>query len=117
MDQRAIVLYLARKGSTVIEIHGDLRAPLGLYMIRYSNRTYYLGEDRCKSFNQPSTINEKTAEINNCDWAILLVLDEQPFPFIQQFARLTHPSGTVVQQKLVYSFGFQIWHSRWVPYF
>jgi hypothetical protein len=47
----------------------------------------------------------------------LLVLDEQPFPFIQQFARLTHPSGTVVQQKLVYSFGFQIWHSRWVPYF
>jgi hypothetical protein len=72
MDQRSIVLYLARKGLSTVAIHGHLRATLGAEVISYSLPTSSLREARLATSNPGATLFELNREPDDCDEAILL---------------------------------------------
>jgi hypothetical protein len=53
MDQKLIVLYLARKGLSPREISSYLEATLGMEAVNYQSVMCYLLEARCASGNHP----------------------------------------------------------------
>jgi hypothetical protein len=84
MDQRSIVLYLARKGLATVAIHDDRVATLGVEAISYPSVTRHLREARLATSNPGITFSELNIESDDCDEAILLALNEQPFAPIRQ---------------------------------
>jgi hypothetical protein len=58
MDQRSIVICLARKELSAIAIHHDLAATLGPEAVGYSSVTCYIREAILISSNSPANIPE-----------------------------------------------------------
>ena len=118
MDQRSIVLYLARKGLRGTEIHRDLEETLGPEAIAYSTVTFYL---RTSRFRIPTEMEEGEAEaevspVCEVDEAILKALADEPFSSVRELARHTCLSRTTVHRHLTCSLGFTVRHLRWVPH-
>jgi hypothetical protein len=96
MDQRSIVLYVARKELSGLAIHHDSVATLGPEAVSYSSVARYLYEDVFVSSNSPANIPEAERQFDDCDQAILFSLAEQLFAPIRELPRLTHlPRPTV----------------------
>jgi hypothetical protein len=78
-----------------VEIY-DLGATLGAEVISYPSITPYLREAKFATSNPAVTFSEPIPEHADCDQAILLALDEQPFASIRQLVRPTDLSRTTV---------------------
>jgi hypothetical protein len=91
-----------------IAIHHDLVAMLGGEAISYLSVTDHLREVRLSTSNAGTTFSELSIEPDDCDEAILLVLNEQPFASIRQLTRFTHLPGTIVDRDLTQSLGLQV---------
>jgi hypothetical protein len=76
MDQKSIVLYLARKGFSPREISSDLESMLEREAVSYKFMTCYLREARCVSSNLPPLVFESEPKLDNYDEAILLTFSE-----------------------------------------
>jgi hypothetical protein len=113
MDQRPIVLYLARKELSAIAIHYDLVVALAREPVSDSSVASYLYEIIFVSSNCPANIPEAEPQFEDCDQAILLA--EQPFASIRESARLTHLPRITVHKRLTQSLEFHMHHLRWVP--
>jgi hypothetical protein len=76
MEQRSIVLYLARKGLSPLAIHDDLVTTLGADAdadaVNYSSMTRYLRDAVFASSNPPTPLPEPEAHFDDCDHAIML---------------------------------------------
>jgi hypothetical protein len=72
MEERSIVLYLARKGLLPLAIHEDRGATLGADAVSYSSVTRYLRDDVFASSNPPTPLPEPEAQFNDCDHAFML---------------------------------------------
>jgi hypothetical protein len=72
MDQRSIVLYLARKGLTEVAIYEDLVATLGAEVISYPSATCHLQAAKFAASNPEVAFSELIRERDDCDQAILL---------------------------------------------
>jgi hypothetical protein len=76
MEQRSIILYLARKGLSLLAIHGDLVTTLGTDAdaVSYSSVTRYLRDAIFASSNQHTPLPEPKpeAQFDDCDHAIML---------------------------------------------
>jgi hypothetical protein len=72
MDQRSLVVYLARKGLAVVPISEDLVATLGAEEIGYPSVTHYLREVKFATSNPKITFSEPIREHDNCDQDVLL---------------------------------------------
>jgi hypothetical protein len=76
MEQRSIVLYLARKGLSPLAFHDDLVTTLGededADAVSYSSVTRDLREAVFASSNTPTPLPEPEAEFDDCDHAIML---------------------------------------------
>jgi hypothetical protein len=76
MEQRLIVIYLARKGLSPIAIHDDLVTTLGADedadTMSYSSVTRYLRGAVFASSNPPTPSLEPKAQFDDCDHAIML---------------------------------------------
>lgn len=116
MDQRSIVLYLARKGLSAKAISDDLVATLGPDAKSYATVTRFLREAKFPSPNPLATFSEETPGYDDSSEAILLALSEQPFASIRQLSRLTHLPPTTVYRRLTQSLGFHVRHLRWIPH-
>jgi hypothetical protein len=90
VDQRSIVLYLARKELSATAIHHDLVTTLGLEAVSYSSVTGYLRAAIFVWSNSHVNIPETEPQFDNFDQAVLLALAERPFASIQELGRLTH---------------------------
>jgi hypothetical protein len=90
MEQRSIVLYLARKGLSPLAIHDDLMTTLGADAdadaVSYSSVTCYLREAVFASCNQPTPLPEPEAQFDDCDHTILLALAEEPFASVRELS-------------------------------
>jgi hypothetical protein len=119
MEQRSVVLYLARKGLSPLAIHDDLVTTLGAEAnadaVSYSSVTRYLRAAIFASSNLPTHLPEPEAQFDDCDHAILLVLAEKPFASVRKLSRLTHLPRTTVHRRLTKSLGFCVHHLRWMP--
>jgi hypothetical protein len=115
MDQRSIVLYLASKGLSALEIDSDLVGTVGSDANGYSSATYFLREAKFPSPNLPSTFSEENLSLDDSNEAILLAPSEQPFTSIRQLSRLRHLLRSPVSRRLTQSIGFHMRHLRWVP--
>jgi hypothetical protein len=116
MDQRSIVLYLARKGLRSTDIHRDLEKTLGPEAIAYSTVTCYL---RTSRFRVPTEMEEGEGEVSpvcEVDEVILKALADEPFSSVRELARHTCLSRTTVHRHLTCSLGFTVRHLRWVPH-
>jgi hypothetical protein len=116
MDQRSIVLYLARKKLSALDIYTDLVQTLGPDAVSYPSVTRFLRDAKCTLPNPPATFSDEMPGSDDSDEAILLALTEQPFASIRQLSRLTHLSRTTVYRRLTQSLGFHVRHLRWVPH-
>jgi hypothetical protein len=116
MEQRSIVLYLARKGLSPLAIHDDLVTTLAEDAVSYSSVTRYLRDAVSASSNPPTPLPEPKAQFDDCDQAILLALTEHPFESVRESSRLSHRPRTTVHQRLTKSLRFRVRHLRWVPY-
>jgi hypothetical protein len=122
MEQRSIVLYLARKGLSPLRIHDNLVTTLGADAhanadaVSYSSLTRYLRDAVFASSNPPTPLPEPEAQFDDCDHAILLALAEQPFGSVRELSRLIHLPRTTVHRRLTKSLGFRVRHLRWVPH-
>jgi predicted transcriptional regulator len=112
MDQRSIVLSLARKGLTAMDISNDLVVTLGLDAKGHSSVTRFLREARFPSPNPPITFSEESRSLDDSNEAILLGLTEQPFASVREFSRLTHLPRSPVSRRLTQSLGFHARHLR-----
>jgi hypothetical protein len=83
MDQRSVVLYLARKELAAVAIYENLVATLGAKATSYPSVTRYFREAKFVTSNPEVTFSEPIREDDDCDQAILLALDEQPFASIR----------------------------------
>jgi hypothetical protein len=86
MDQRSIVLYLARKGLSAREICDDLEAALGPDAKSYSTVTRFLRETKFLFSDPLVTSSEETPLSDDSNGAILLALREQPFTSIRRLS-------------------------------
>jgi hypothetical protein len=116
MDQRSIVLYLARKGLTAIEIDNDLVVTLESDAKGDRSVTRFLGEVKFSWPNPPTAFSEENSCLDDSNDAILLALLEQPFASVRQLSRLTHLPRSTVYTRLRQSLGFHMRHLRWVPH-
>jgi hypothetical protein len=89
MDQRSIVLYLARKRPSAIEIYNDRVAKLSSGAMGDTSVARFLREAKFLSPNPPTTFSEANPSLDDSNKAILLVLIEQPFASVRQLSRLT----------------------------
>jgi hypothetical protein len=110
MDQCVIVLYLARKGLTAVEICEHLLATLGAEVINSSSVTRHLREAKFATSNPEVTFSEPIRKRNDCDQAILPAPKEQPFTSMRKLAWLTPLPRTTVSRGLPQSLGFQVRH-------
>jgi hypothetical protein len=92
MDPRSIVLYLARKGLTAMEISSDLGVTLGPDAKGESSVTRFLREAKFPSPNPLTTFSGENPSLDDSNEAILLALTEQPFASVRQLSRLMHLS-------------------------
>jgi hypothetical protein len=90
MDQKPIVLCLAKKERSAIAIHHHLVATASPEAVNYSFVTRYLREAIFVPSNFPANIPKAGPRFDDCNQAVLLALTEQPFASAQEFARLTH---------------------------
>jgi hypothetical protein len=90
MNQRSIVLYLARKDLSVMAVHHDLVATPGPEAVSYSSVTRYLRQAIFVSSNSPANIHEAESQFDDWDQAILLAPAEQLFASVRELAWLTH---------------------------
>jgi hypothetical protein len=116
MDQKSIVLYLARKGSESIAIHSDLVVTLDAERTIYPCVACYLREARLARSNPGTTLYKLNIEPNDYDEAIFLALNEEPFASIRQLAQFTHLPRTTIHRLLRGSLEFRVRHLRWVPH-
>jgi hypothetical protein len=79
MDQRSIVLNLARKGLQAMKIYNDLGATPACDAMSYSPVTRFLCESKFPSPNPSTTFSEDNRSLDDPNEAILLALTEQPF--------------------------------------
>jgi hypothetical protein len=68
------------------------------------------------SREQVSQLSEPETDLNECDVAILSVLNDEIFSSIRAFSRLTHLSRTSAQIHLTQSLGYVIRHLHWVSH-
>jgi transcriptional regulator of acetoin/glycerol metabolism len=113
MDQRSIVVYLARKGLSAMEIDNDLVVTLGSDAKGSRSVTRFLREATFSSPNPPTPFSEEKPSLDNSKEALLLVLAEQPFESVRQLSRLTHLPRSTVHRRLTQSLGFHVHHLRW----
>jgi hypothetical protein len=118
MEQRSIVLYLARNGLSPLAIHRDLVTTLGADAdaVSYSSVTRYLRDAVFAFSNPPTALPEPKARFDDCDHAILLALAEQPFALVRELSRLTHLPRTTVHRKSTKFLGFRVRHLHWMPH-
>jgi hypothetical protein len=76
MDQRAIFLYLARKGLPEIMVSENQVATLGTQAISYPSAIHSLREAKFAISNTEIPFSEPIHEHDDCDQTILLALDE-----------------------------------------
>jgi hypothetical protein len=112
MEQRSIVLYLARKDRTAMEIDNDLVVTVGSDAKGNSSVTHFLREAKFPSPNPPTTFSEENPSLDTSSGAMLLVLTEQPFASVRQLSRLTHRSRSTVYMRQTQSLGFHVRHCR-----
>jgi hypothetical protein len=79
-----MVLDLAKKGLSPFAIRDDLVTTLGADALSSSFVTNYLCDVVFSSSNQPTTLSEPEARLDDCDHAILFTLAEQPFASVQK---------------------------------
>jgi hypothetical protein len=96
-------------------IYEDLGATLGVEEIRYPSVGRYLREAKFAVSNPEVTYSELIHQPDDCNQAILLALDEQPFMSRRQLMRLTHPPRTTVHRRSTRLLGLQVRHRRRVP--
>jgi hypothetical protein len=96
MDQRSIVLYLARKSLSAIQSDEDLRATLGPDAMSDPSVTRFLREATFPPPNPLVTFSEEEPGSDDSDGAILLALTEQPFASIRQLSGLIHRSRSTI---------------------
>jgi hypothetical protein len=114
MNQRSIDFYLTRKELTAVAIYEGLVVTLAAEVISYPSLTHYLREAKFATSNPEITFSESVHKHDDCDQALFLAFDEQPFALICQLARLTHLSRTTVHWCLTHSLGFQVLRLRWI---
>jgi hypothetical protein len=73
MEQRSIVLYLAKKGLLALAIHDDLVTTLGAVAdaVSYSSVTRYLRAAVFAYSNPPTPLPEPEDQFDDCDHAIM----------------------------------------------
>jgi hypothetical protein len=81
MDQRSIVLHLARKDRTPRAIHSDVVTTLGPEAVSYS-MTRYLREAILAASNPTPQFSQPTPQFDECDNTFLLARAERPFASI-----------------------------------
>jgi hypothetical protein len=74
MNQRSIVLYLARNGLTAMGIYRDLVVTLGPDARSDSSVTHFFREVKFPSPNPPTTFSEDNPSLDDSNEAILLAL-------------------------------------------
>jgi hypothetical protein len=120
MEQRSIVLYLARNGLSPLAIHDDLVTTLGsdadADAVSYSSVTCYFRHAVFPSSNPPTPLPESEAQFDDCNHAILLTRAEQPFASVRELSRFIHLPRTTIHRRLTKSLGFRVRHLRWVPH-
>jgi hypothetical protein len=95
-----------QEGINSVAISEDLVATLGAEAISYPLVTRYLQEAKFAASNPYVTFSERIREYDDCDQAILLTLDEQPFASISQLVRLA------IHLRSTQSLRFQVRHLR-----
>jgi hypothetical protein len=100
VDRRSIVLYLAKKGLVSAAISEDLVATLGAEAISYPWVTRDFREAKFATSSPEVIFSELTHEHDDCNEAILLAFDDQPFASMRQLVRLTHLPKATVHQRL-----------------
>jgi transcriptional regulator of acetoin/glycerol metabolism len=116
MEQRSIVLCLARKGLSPLAIHDDIVITLGADAdadaVSDSSVTRHLRDAVFASSNPRTDLSEPEAQFDDCDHAILLALAEQPFASVRELSRLIHLPRTTVHRRLTKSLEFRVRYLR-----
>jgi hypothetical protein len=116
MDERSIVLYLHRKGLSAHVIHDDLVATLDLQAVASNTLTPCLREANLGTAEVTLDRESSSLHIHDSDQAILIALEEDPFPSVQQLVRATHIPGATVYRRLTKSLGIVRRHLCCVPH-
>jgi hypothetical protein len=83
MDQRSIVLYLARKSISATKSYNDLGVILGSETEDSNSVTCFLHEAAFLSPNPPTPFSEENLSLDDSNEAILLAFNEQPFASVR----------------------------------
>jgi hypothetical protein len=113
MDQRAICLYLSRKGFSAHAIHEELVQILGPDAIAYSTVTYHLRVSRWTAQTEERHSDPSPDVVDN---SVLEALDQTPFASVRELAKATCIPRTTVWRRLTACLGFVIKHLHWVPH-
>jgi hypothetical protein len=116
VDQRSIVLYLAKKSLSATALHRDLEETLGPQAVAYSTVTMYLPTLSFRGKTEEEEIGNHGQPLDEVDEAILKALADEPFSSVRGLARHTCLSRTAVHRHLTCSIGSTACHLRWVPH-
>jgi hypothetical protein len=115
MDQRAIDLYLNRKGWMARVIHDDLISTLGEKAVAYSSVRKSLREVQTGPDDATTLPEEISPHIGDSDEAILRALEEFSFSSVQHLFCTMDLPKTTVYKRFSEKLGFMARHLRCVP--
>jgi hypothetical protein len=113
MDQRSIILFLARKSLSFRDIHDELVVVLGPDAIDDSTVTKYLRQSRLTAIIL-DTLEPPSLTVTNDE--ILDAFQLQPFFSVRELAKLTCIPRSPVHQYRPQTLRFVVKHLRWVPH-
>jgi hypothetical protein len=116
MDQRSIVLDLARKSLRSTEIHRDLEEALGPTAIVYSTVTFCFCAPSFYAAHEMEEDEGEVTQVGEVDEAILNALAGEPFSSVCDLTWHTCLSRATVHRRLTLSVSFTVWILRWVPH-
>jgi hypothetical protein len=116
MDQRSIVLYLAKTGVRGTEIHRDLEETLGSKAIAYSTVAFYFRGPSFCAANEVEEDQGEMTQVGEVDEAILKALADEPFSSVRELAGHTCLSRTTVHPHFTRLFSFTVRIVRSAPH-
>jgi hypothetical protein len=114
MDQKSVCLFRALNRLSARAVDKALTAVLGPDAIAYSTVTKYIRQIQFTSVLVDHPPEEPAMIV--IDQAILDALEQYPFSFLRELARLTCISITTVHRHFTQSLGFVVKHLRRVPH-
>lgn len=115
LDQRSIAIFLHLQGKNKKAIHAEMLIVLKGECVGYSSISRFIREFQVFNIIKPCKKEEKVNVLDEIDFLIKDVVDEEPFLSVRQIAKRTGIPKSTVFDRMTSKLGYISKHLKWIP--